>query len=313
MIGLSARITPLSAFGTLPKGDTFFGQICWALRNADGESRLRELLHGYTDGHPFAVISDALPSGYLPRPALPVHWLAESDPSKRKEAKKRVWLPLIHFDKPLADWQQHFIEPNSNMKVTTKSQPHNVINRRTGTTGSGFAPYVMTQYWYTDHSLDIFINLDDSRLSLSAMRSVLESIGAFGFGRDASIGLGKFRLDSLEVQPLREQRNANAWLTLAPCAIQDLDLNRTRSFYHVFTRFGRHGDVAVHTGKPFKSPLLLAQTGAILTPTDYRTKPFVGHGLGGNGVLSNAIKETVHQGYAPVIGINLPDSWGVAA
>jgi CRISPR-associated protein Csm4 len=57
------RIQPLSAFGTRPLGDTLFGQLCWAVRNRHGEERLDTLLDGYTQGQPFAVVSDAFPAG----------------------------------------------------------------------------------------------------------------------------------------------------------------------------------------------------------------------------------------------------------
>jgi CRISPR-associated protein Csm4 len=68
-----ARITPRSAFGTPLLGDTLFGQLCWAIRNRQGEARLTALLEAYTDGHPFLVVSDAMPAGYVPRPSLPGH------------------------------------------------------------------------------------------------------------------------------------------------------------------------------------------------------------------------------------------------
>lgn len=213
---------------------------------------------------------------------------------------------MTQFEQPITNWPSHFVAPDEKSHITALPQSHNVIDRRSGTTGEGFAPYVMTQHWYADAPLDIHIALDDSQLSLNELRLLLENIGAFGFGRDASIGLGKFRLDALETQPLREQPQANAWLTLAPCAPQILVFDPDRCFYHVFTRFGRHGDIAVHTGKPFKTPILLAQTGAVLTPKTYETRSFIGRGLGGDGSLSNAIRETVQQGYTPVVGIRLP-------
>ena len=37
-------ITPKSNFTTPLKGDTLFGQICWAIRYVLGEDRLNELL-----------------------------------------------------------------------------------------------------------------------------------------------------------------------------------------------------------------------------------------------------------------------------
>ncbi len=92
----------------------------------------------------------------------------------------------------------------------------------------------------------------------------LIDIGDFGFGKDASIGLGKFEVVDFQAKPLPAQSNANACLTLAPCAPQGLGFDSQRSYYQLFTRFGRHGDVAVHQeGKPFKNPVLLAQTAAV--------------------------------------------------
>lgn len=77
------------------------------------------------------------------------------------------------------------------------------------------------------------------------------------------------------------------------------------------TRFGRHGDIAAISGQPSKTPLLLADTGAVLTPAQFDDRLFTGAGLGGDGSLSNALPETVrqgtvHQGYAPVVTIYLP-------
>ncbi|HXH02919.1 MAG TPA: CRISPR-associated protein Csm7 [Candidatus Competibacteraceae bacterium] len=310
MLTVRARITPLSAFGTLPKGDTLFGQLCWSARNHFGEDRLRKLLEGYTEGDPFAVVSDAFPAGHLPRPALPGHWFAALAGADRKEAKKRLWLPEERLGEPVESWLQHCRKAGDvpGGAALTRPQPHNAIDRRTGTTGEGFAPYAMTRHWYeyTDSArLDIYIVLDEARLAQDELEHLLTGIGEIGFGRDASIGLGKFRVESLGKASLSPQVGADAWLTLAPCAPQGLDLDAERSFYQVFTRFGRHGDVAVHRGNPFKTPVLLAQTAAVLVPKQYQERPFVGRGLGGDGSLSKAIPETVHQGYAPVVGIRL--------
>ncbi len=76
------------------------------------------------------------------------------------------------------------------------------------------------------------------------------------------------------------------------------------SYYQTFTRFGRHGDRAVHEqGKPFKNPILLAQTAALFT-TAIPESGFIGQGLGGDGTLSKTLETTVHQGYAPVIAVD---------
>ncbi|HNQ03688.1 MAG TPA: hypothetical protein PKH69_03670 [Thiobacillaceae bacterium] len=315
MLTYKACITPLSAFGTPPKGDTLFGQLCWALRNRLGEEKLTQLLDGYTAGRPFAVVSDALPAGHLPRPTLPGHWFNPLPDDDRKTAKKRVWLPVEHFAAPVADWLGHCRAASElpGGSPLSHPHPHNSIDRRIGTTGDGFAPYSMGRQWYgEDAALDIHIVLPDSRLPASDLERALRDIGDLGFGRDAGIGLGRFRVDAFEPAVLPTQADANAWLTLAPCAPQGLPWEADRCFYTVFTRFGRHGDIGVHLHNPFKAPVLMANTGATLAPAHHDGALFTGQGLGGigadgEGILSKAIPETVHQGYAPVVGIRLPN------
>jgi CRISPR-associated protein Csm4 len=318
MQSLTARITPLSAFGTPPKGDTLFGQLCWALRNRLGEERLTQLLDGYTAGRPFVVISDALPAGHLPRPALPGNWFKPLPEEDRKAIKKRVWLPVEHVAAPVADWLKYCRTAAERLgdKAQPQPHPHNAIDRRTGTTGEDFAPYSVERQWYGEETaLDIHIVLDEARLPAADLEQALADIGELGFGRDAGIGLGRFQVDAFEPATLPTQSVANAWLTLAPCAPQGLAWNAERCFYTVFTRFGRHGDIGVHQGNPFKTPVLLADTGAVLSPAQHRGALFTGQGLGGigadgEGILSKAIPETVHQGYAPVVGVRLPTQGG---
>ena len=173
-----ARITPISAFGTPLRGDTLFGQLCWAIRNRHGEDRLNTLLDGYTDRKPFAVVSDAFPAGHLPRPTLPRHWFSEMKNIDRKVVKKRDWLPLDQFHTPVSTWLEHCLPYSAipGAAVDEYPQPHNTLNRNTGTTGEGqFAPYVMPQLWYGKKKrnvredeeavlLDLYVVLDQARL-----------------------------------------------------------------------------------------------------------------------------------------------------
>lgn len=323
---LRARLTPRSAFGTRPLGDTLFGQICWALRNRSGDDCLTSLLDGYTQGRPFLVVSDAMPAGYLPRPALPSYLFAQMDGLDRKQAKKRHWLPLERSSAPLPDWLRFCVTSTdlSGGWFDTYPQPHNSIDRRTGTTGENFAPYSMPQHWfgkkvshngkgrYVTGEMDVYVVHDETRLSTEELERAISDIGELGFGRDAGIGLGRFKLDAIEQAALPIQRDANAWMTLAPCAPQGLEWLSDRCFYQVFTRFGRHGDIAVKRGNPFKTPVLLAATGAVLTPAKFESRLFIGHGLGGGDSLSKAVPGTVQQGYAPVVAVKLDQSMGVA-
>lgn len=315
---LRVSLRPLSAFGGPIRGDTLFGQLCWAVRNRWGEERLEELLRGYTEGQPFAVCSDAFPAGHLPRPALPLHRFAEVADADRKAIKRRRWLPWDALNRPVAQWLAELRTETELLSALgsagralteVHAQPHNSINRLTGTTGRGaFAPYTLDQHWFpAGLPLECYVLVDPQRLSVDDAGRLLADIGLAGYGRDAGIGLGKFAVEQLRPDTLPRQPDANACFTLAPCAPQGLGYDPEGSHYAVFTRFGRHGDRAVHTGRPFKSPVLLADTGAVLTPPSLPASSFVGQGLGGNGVLSNAIAETVQQGYAPFIGIRFTE------
>lgn len=305
-------LRPLAAFGTPLAGDTLFGQLCWTLRHQLGNARLQALLDGYCAGRPFVVVSDAMPSGHVPLPTLPSSTWEGSDNADRKALKKRRWLSVGSLVRPLPQWQSVALTDAELAPVTERAQPHNTINRQTGTTGTGpFAPYSTSQRWYTmDTQFDLYVVLDDTRLSESELSAALAYIGATGFGRDASIGLGKFGLvDGARAMEWYRPAGANSYLTLGPCAPQGLSFCPVRSSWQVLTRFGRHGDVAVQAGNPFKKPLLLAQAGAVFRPeTTDPALTIVGQGLGGELLpISTAMPQTVHQGYAPVIPILCPE------
>jgi CRISPR-associated protein Csm4 len=321
MDALILRIEPLSPFGSTLMGDMLFGQLCWAVRHRLGEDRLRELLQGYTRGQPFAVVSDALPEGHLPRPALPLSLFREVADADRKQLKKRIWLPLEALGQSLPDWLGACRSERDLLAAAARAgdarppaalsllhpQPHNSISRLTGTTGRGdFAPYTLMQRWHAPGiALTCRVLFDGERIQADELSQLFADIGATGFGRDASTGLGKFRAEPI-AEPWPGQAEGNACLTLAPCAPQGLGLDPRRSFYEVFTRFGRHGDAAVHRGNPFKTPVLLARAGALLSPRQPTGARFIGQGLGGDGSLSKVMPETVQQGYAPCIQVHLP-------
>jgi CRISPR-associated protein Csm4 len=270
----------------------------------------------YTNGKPFMVVSDAFPAGYIPKPTVPTWFYAGADPEKRKLLKKKVWMPLesIHLD--LSKWQEK-CKSSTELNKTGDSvwsrrevQPHNSINRQTGTTGTGeFAPYsVESTYYAKDALLHCHIVLDEEQFSLESLKTVMQEVGYFGYGKDATIGAGKFEIIG-EANKFCKQESSevNASVTLAPSAPQGLGYDSNLSFYQLFTRFGRHGDIAVHqSGKPFKSPVLMAKAGSVFGVVS--DSGFIGQGLGADKQkLSLTIPETVQQGYSPVISIKVSD------
>lgn len=312
-------LTPKTAFATALHGDTLFGQCCWAIVHLYGESRLRELLTGYTDNKPFMVLSDAIPQGFIARPSAPYHLLGyqSEDTKDRKDQKKKTWLPVRVLAKPLNQWsafaqteQEMLADSNLTGRYLINDEPqdHNSLNRLTGTTGNGdgFAPFQRQTFWYHPQiKLNLIVELDDNRLSIEELSEVLQWVGLSGYGKEASCGLGKFTIEldkTIRSELVEEQTNANAWLTLSTCAPQGLHWQPEHCYYQTFTRFGRHGDMAVHQRSPFKNPVLMAAPFAILTPKEMTQQRFTGQGLTG---VSQTIEQTVQQGYAPVLPVKL--------
>ena len=313
---LRFTLRPLSALGTPMAGDTLFGQLCWTLRHQHGNDRLNTLLQGYTHCQPFAVVSDALPQGHVPLPSLPSSlWAKDPHHADRKSLKKKRWLRLSDMPEKLSKWQQLAVGDAAIGKSTDRAQPHNTINRLTGTTGTGmFAPYTVAQTWLALGSLfDVVVALDERRISPAELQAAFTHMGQSGYGRDASIGLGKFELlgqPESVVWPPAGGPTPNAYLTLGPCAPQGLGFCPVRSYWQVTTRFGRHGDVAVQSGSPFKRPVLLAKAGSVFWPEHADPAgTFIGQGLGGaDAPVSISMPETVQQGYCPVVPICVPET-----
>lgn len=327
---LHFTLTPKTAFATPLAGDTLFGQCCWAIRHILGEAKLNQLLAGYIDNKPFMVISDAMPQGFLPRPTLPTELLGfdTSDTKQRKAQKGKKWFPESVLTKPLNEWatlaktEQEMVDTflsddekkdntSKNKKprylINDEPQDHNSLNRLTGTTGTGegFAPFQRQTFWYhPEIKLTLIIELDTDRLSSADLLEALSWIGLHGYGKEASCGLGKFEIKLADSPTPKTIDHPNAWLTLAPCTPQGLSWHTQRCYYQILTRFGRHGDLAVHqSGGVFKNPVLMAATGAILTPKEESsTQGFTGKGITG---VSKTITATVHQGYAPVYPVRL--------
>lgn len=313
-------IEPMSPFGTPLKGDTLFGQFCWQAAY-DGSllsAPLDDAISRYSDS-PFAVFSSAFPAlegggAAFKRPDAPLDLLfdlsgmsKEDRIGRRKEHKKRKWLAC---DRPgaLADLAACRYLESADLPGAAKEhlRSHNSINRLTGTTGEGFAPYARDETIYPPGSrLVIFAGIEEDILSSESLRIGLDRMGQSGFGRDASTGMGKFRVVSCEAVDLAAfgAQDPNALYTLAPCVPEP---GRYRdALFTPFTRFGKHGDRLAVSGKPFKNPVIMADEGALLFPADMAAScslPYVGTSVTG---LSKVQETAVTQGYSLYIPVRL--------
>lgn len=310
---ITFQIALESDAGSLLRGDSLFGQLCWLLRLRDGEEALNKALVGYTQDKPFLIVSDACPAGFVPKPEIPAPPIALGSIKKteawilRKSWAKRAWLPATALERKLRLALDAEICESPDQAASVL-QAHNTINRITGTTGSGaFAPYQMSRLAVTGQRFDVHCLFDPERLSTERLTNLMRDIGLVGAGRDASIGLGKFGI--LNITKRIVVRRSGPVVTLSPCRPVVGEVNAATSYWRPFTRFGRHGGQAF--GAVFKTPVLLADTGALLDLTESpKAAPYVGVGLGGDGHVSRLIPQTVQQAYAPVLTVDLEDWHG---
>jgi CRISPR-associated protein Csm4 len=328
-------LEPQGALGTPLKGDTLFGHFCWqahydpALLDGGLEARL----HTYADT-PFAVFSSAYPllqgaPGHyaLKRPDLPLTWLFPpgdwdrvQQMRQRKDIKKKQWMLVptdLRLDLRKVEYlsdrqlQQRLlaqVAPELRRRLTKMGEPatailaqfsqaHNTIQRLTQTTGSApFAPYEQTiWHYYPGTRLAVFVLIDPGATDGERVRTGLERIGQWGYGRDASIGLGRFRVTDQQELPLPQAQAANACYTLAP--VVPVPDSYAQAYFLPLVRFGKHGDLLARSSNPFKNPVLMADEGAAFLPRNLHLfdRPYLGRAVTG---ISKAQPQTVMQGYS---------------
>ncbi len=141
-------------------------------------------------------------------------------------------------------------------------------------------------------------------MNINVIELLLQNIGKIGFGRDKSIGNGCFTVIKHEEVKIKSHKKANAYMTLGPSAITDVqNYNKENCFYKTFVKYGRLGGTfSIGEGcKPFKAPILMMESGAILTPIEFdNNKQYVGSSLRSITALSEKI---VHQAYAPIVKV----------
>jgi len=286
-------ITPTSNFATPLQGDTIFGQICWAIRLKYSEDRLNELLKDYEE-EPFLVVSDGFANGFLPKPTMPSFLLGE-DNNKKKENRKRVWLSFndlidAKFTNAKTDKEANNNDKNINLV-------RNSINYKTFTTDEkSFAPYGVDEFCLSKK--DIYFLLNDN-FELKELRESLLLLSQMGYGKDTTVGKGRFEFS--EIEQIEIDTTSNAFMTLSPANLYNIEAKEL--FYEPFTKFGKHGQLLANKN-PFKKPLLLAKSGAVVIYDNPKSLSFIGSAIKGH----SAHKNSVHQGYSislPIRGLKL--------
>ncbi len=291
-----STITPNSNFATSLKGDTLFGQFCWAFRYTFGKEKLESLLETY-ENKPFLVISDAFIENHLPKPNLPPRLFQDDSTKlsieervkKRKENKKKIWLEANDFI--LGDFSKA-----KNLKKEAKKEElvmKNNIDYKDFKTKEGYDPFALDEFTYSKR--DIYFLLDEDKITLGELKQSFATLANMGYGKKASIGKGRFSFGDFVLQD-KLTKSSKTFMSLSPFCPFEKDFDKF--YYEPFIRFGKHG-ASLANKNPFKNPIILADTASVFSFKEEQSISFIGKGL--KGISSH--KNTVHQGYAIVLGM----------
>jgi CRISPR-associated protein Csm4 len=276
---IKVKITPYSSFVTFPKGDIIFGHFAYH-SFIQGE----KMFENYTDEEPKIIFSDILPDGYFYKPTLPLKSF-DVDDSEKKEFRKKSWIKI----KNLQDGALHLARVCSFFKTEIKVR--NSINRVSFTTnGEGFAPYSIEEISFL-HQPVIYILYKEKYFDKATILERLNLIGKVGFGKKGSIGKGHFtaEIDESFKRFDEDEVESDYYLTLSPTVLNKQPYI-DKAYYNTFNRFGKYHSRST----PFKKPLLMADSGAVVKLKEKRT--WIGRGID-NGI----VQQSLVQGYSIVV------------
>lgn len=272
---------------------TLFGHLCWAKRLRESDAALTAWLAGLPEAP--LLLSDALPRDQLPHPMLqpgdrPEPATGESRQAflnrlqQDKKLRKTAFISVADYLDLRAGFSETVLlarlrqraaestqatpkQPRQQSRPLSLSvrQAHNTIDRLTGTTPETGGLYFMEEEWRRDEAaeMDIYAQCE---IGSEALQALFDTIGEFGFGRDANLGRGRF---TTKVEPADSRlfaHDGNRLLSLSHGVLTD---NMAAPFYKLHTHYGKLGGLyAGGERSPFKHPLLLTRPGATFSPTD---------------------------------------------
>jgi len=279
-------IKPLGRWGSLLTADTFFGHLCWAMRLTRGESAVQEFLACYDSGEAPLVLSDGLPAGFLPRPILQPaeRTTAEISPEQYKAIKKVPYISVGGFEKLRGALKEADV-----LKVLAQESEERVFHGNSQVR-EGLLPWIEEATWHctidrgigsvlkqgglyqtedflfgTDVRFNVFVRLSD--FDIQTLLELVEFVGMSGYGRDASVGLGRFSVESFAEFAFPRIPDANAFMALSNFVPSPKD--PVHGWYDLTVKFGKLGgpyslgptEKAAHC--PFKKPLVMLKAGSV--------------------------------------------------
>lgn len=313
---LSPIITPLQA-------DTIWGHLCWAIKYLKGESALVDFIKSYDSGCPL-LVSNGLPSGYLPRPVCnPIkrkesHGFIEERVGKNRKDQLRGLTALKRIKKYSiipADILESLSEGYSEKKLfsilwdhrggyddapVTEIVAHNTINRISDTVLERGGFYMQDETRFGKGAC-FTVFLKTEILSREELERLWDFVSKSGFGKDKSTGKGHFLVKSFEEFSF-PKRKADTVMSLSNYIPSG---DGEKGCYEIFTKYGKlGGDYAMGAEEvfynPYKKPLIMLKAGS--------TFPLVGTRKEFYGSIIDDVHQNInikHYGYAFPYFINI--------
>jgi len=278
------KIKPLTPFCFDLKGDSIFSHIV-AYDYLEGGNLFDNYMKKVN-----LIVSDMMPFGYVYKPTLPFKFFKNCVKEENKKTlRKKNWIKI-------EDLQSGNLCKLENLNYKNRyTVIRNSINRLFfSTDDAGFSPYSNEE---TNFTMCLWMFCLVERDIKQRVIDLLNKLGKYGVGKDVSIGKGKFEIELLENSDYIKNINSNYYLTISPAIINGFD-----EFYYLpFVRFGKYGLNRAFKN-PFKKPVLLADSGAVLKST--KKIHFVGKAITNH---QNEDKKSYFQGYSIVIPFKLKD------
>jgi len=274
---IKVKITPHSSFVTFPKGDTIFGHFAYYSFLKDEDS-----FKNYVEEEPKIIFSDILPDGYLYKPTLPLSAFGV-DESEKKEFRKKSWIDIASLQ------QGELLKAKELSFYKTDIKVRNSLNRVTFSTGGeGFDPFSLEEITFLYQPV-IYVLFDEASFDEEEIEKRLNHIGKNGFGKKGSIGKGHFSAKVDKDFKRFDEVQSDYYLTLSP-TILNKQSHIKKAYYNTFNRFGKSHS----SSTPFKKPLLMADSGAVIKLEEKRS--YIGRGIE-NGINTQSLV----QGYSILV------------
>lgn len=266
-------IKPKGSWETELVSGTLWGHLAWIIRYRDGEDKFKEWLDEQIK-NPW-LISSWMPKGYLPRPNLrPMHRQFDEKPpieqmQKSKKIKKIKYIKEATFIKLRNSLNEYILNTELNQLISqqehrtvTYIQPHNTINRLSGTTpDEGGLFFQDVSFLISGEGFQVFIYTPkDEMENLKEIFKILED---YGIGSNKSTGKGFFSY-SLSEEKTLFNCTGNRAMSLSHGI---LTRNMKDSLYKIHVHFGKLGGSYANSNySPFKYPIIMVKQGATFSP-----------------------------------------------